>query len=227
MSLKIKEWALEDRPREKLIHQGVSVLSDAELLGILIRTGTKNKSAVDLGRELLNKVDNNLNALGKLSVHDIKQISGIGEATAVTVIAALELGRRRKLSDAPVNPQIKSSRDVFELLSPLLSDLPYEEFWILYLNRANKVISRKNLSKGGISSTIIDIRIILKDAVNLLASGMILCHNHPSENMNPSDADKSITQKVKSLCLLMDINLMDHVIISGNHYYSFADNGDL
>ncbi len=225
MSVKITEWAVEDRPREKLITKGTSSLSDAELLGILISSGTRDKSAVDLGRELLGLADNNLNSLGKLSISDLKKLHGIGTARAVTIAAALELGRRRKLAEVPDSLQIKSSRDVADIFQPLLSDLPHEEFWILFLNRSNRVIARMRISQGGISGTVTDVRLIMKKAVEHLASGIIVCHNHPSGNLNPSEADSKITKKIKEAGEIMDIQLLDHLIISEKDYYSFADNG--
>jgi DNA repair protein RadC len=225
MSLKITDWAVEDRPREKLIIKGTSSLSDAELLGILISSGTKDKSAVDLGRELLGMVDNNLNALGKLDISELKKLHGIGPARAVTIAAALELGRRRKLTDVPVVQQIKCSKDVADIFQPVLSDLRHEEFWILFLNRSNKVISRMKLSQGGVSGTVTDVRMVMKKAIESLASGIIVCHNHPSGNLNPSESDSKITQKIKEAGTLMDIQLLDHLIISEKDYYSFADNG--
>ena len=225
MSLRITDWAVEDRPREKLVLKGTASLSDAELLGILISSGTKDKSAVDLGRELLGIVNNNLNSLGKLTISDLKKLNGIGPARAVTIAAALELGRRRKLAEIPEVPQIKCSKDVADIFQPLLSDLAHEEFWILYLNRSNKVIDRIKLSQGGISGTVTDVRIVMKRAIECLASGIIVCHNHPSGNLNPSESDSRITQKIKEAGNLMDIQLLDHLIISDKDYYSFADNG--
>jgi DNA repair protein RadC len=225
MSLKITDWAVEDRPREKLIQYGTTGLSDAELLGILINSGTKNKSAIDLGRELLVSVNNNLNALGKLTIADLTKISGIGNARAVTIAAALELGRRRKLAEIPDVSQIKCSKDVADIFQPILSDLPHEEFWILFLNRSNKVINRMKLSQGGISGTVTDVRMVMKKAVEYLASGIIVCHNHPSGNLNPSESDSKITQKIREAGNLLDIQLLDHLIISDKDYYSFADNG--
>jgi DNA repair protein RadC len=225
MSLKITDWALEDRPREKLMEKGTASLSDAELLAILINSGTKDKSAVDLGRELLGRVNNNLNSLGKLSISDLKSLHGIGPARAVTIAAALELGRRRKGAEVPNIPQIKCSKDVADIFQPLLSDLAHEEFWILFLNRSNKVINRMKLSQGGVSGTVTDVRMVLKKAIECLASGMIVCHNHPSGNLNPSESDTKITQKIKDAGKLMDIQLLDHLIISDKDYYSFADNG--
>jgi DNA repair protein RadC len=227
MSLKITDWAVEDRPREKLIQKGTSSLSDAELLGILISSGTKDKSAVDLGRELLSIVNNNLNSLGKLTIADLKKLHGIGTARAVTITAALELGRRRKIAEVPDILQIKCSKDVADIFQPILSDIIHEEFWILFLNRSNKVINRMKLSQGGISGTVTDVRIVMKKAIEYLASGIIVCHNHPSGNLNPSESDTKITQKIKDAGNLMDIQLLDHLIISDKDYYSFADNGVL
>jgi DNA repair protein RadC len=225
MSMKITDWAVEDRPREKLINKGTASLSDAELLAILISSGTKDKSAVDLGREILSMVNNNLNSLGKLSVADLKKLHGIGPARAVTISAALELGRRRKLSEAEDVLQIKCSKDVADIFQPLLSDLLHEEFWILFLNRSNRVINRMRISQGGISGTVTDVRMVMKNAIECLASGIVVCHNHPSGNLNPSESDTKITKKIKEAGDLMDIQLLDHLIISEKDYYSFADNG--
>lgn len=227
MSLKITDWAVEDRPRERLWNKGPSTLSDAELLAILIGSGTKNRSAVDLARELLALAGNSLTDLGKLSVADIRNLKGIGTARAVTIAAALELGRRRRLSDASENPQIKSSLDVFNIFCPIMADLPHEEFWILFLNRANRVINKMKISQGGISGTVTDVRIVMKKAIETLASGLVICHNHPSGNNNPSDSDINITRKIKEAGNLLDIQLLDHLIITGKDYYSFADNGSI
>ncbi len=225
MSLKITDWAVEDRPRERLWNNGPSSLSDAELIAILIGSGTKSRSAVDLAHELLAAAGNSLTELGKLSVAGIRKIKGIGEAKAVTISAALELGRRRKLSEASENTQIRSSLDVYNIFSPLMEDLNHEEFWILFLNRANRVISRMKISQGGISGTVTDVRIVMKKAIETLASGLVICHNHPSGNNSPSDSDIHITRKIKEASAMMDIQLLDHLIISGKEYYSFADNG--
>jgi len=225
MSIKITDWAVEDRPREKLIQKGTSSLSDAELLAILISSGTKDKSAVDLGRELLALANNNLNTLGKLSITDLKKLHGIGTARAVSIAAALELGRRRKLAESPDVIQIKCSKDVADIFQPILADLTHEEFWILFLNRSNKVINQMKLSQGGVSGTVTDVRLVMKKAIEYLASGIIVCHNHPSGNLNPSESDSKITQKIKEAGNLMDIQLLDHLIISDKDYFSFADNG--
>ena len=228
MSLKITDWAVEDRPREKLIQKGTSSLSDAELLAILISSGTKDKSAVDLGRELLGIVNNNLNSLGKLTIADLKKIHGIGNARAVTIAAALELGRRRKLAEVPsMSCRSEAQRMLLIFFSLCFPILLHEEFWILFLNRSNKVINRMKLSQGGISGTVTDVRMVMKKAIECLASGIIVCHNHPSGNLNPSESDSKITQKIKEAGNLMDIQLLDHLIISDKDYYSFADNGML
>lgn len=227
MSIKITEWAVEDRPRERLWNKGPSSLSDAELIAILIGSGTKNASAVDIAHNLLALAGNNVADLGKLSAEEIRKLKGIGEARAVTIIAAIELGRRRNLAEASENTQIRSSADVFNIFHPLMEDLPHEEFWILFLNRANKIINRMKISQGGVSGTVTDVRIIMKKAIESLASGLVICHNHPSGNNTPSDADIRITQKIKEAGALMDIQLLDHIIICGREYYSFADNGTI
>lgn len=226
LKLNIKDWAEEDRPREKMLLKGVSALSDAELLGILIASGNKNETAVELAQRILHSVSNNLNTLGKLQIKDlIKNFNGIGEAKAITIVAALELGKRRKLSDIVTQPQITSSEDVFQLLHPVMADLKHEEVWILLLNKANRVIKKMQVSKGGIAGTVVDIRLIMKEAIDSLASAMILCHNHPSGNTNPSRDDDNITQKLKDAGNIMDIRLLDHVIISDYSYYSYLDKG--
>ncbi|HDZ40392.1 MAG TPA: JAB domain-containing protein [Bacteroidetes bacterium] len=227
MSLKIKDWALEDRPREKLLYKGISSLSDAELLAILIGSGSNDKSAVDLAREILKLASNNLNRLGKLDVHDLVKLKGIGTAKAINIMAALELGRRRKSAEIIEAAKIRSSNDVYTIFNPLLADLTHEEFWLLYLNRSNKILSRHKLSQGGISGTITDVRLIIKKALELLASSIIICHNHPSGNLDPSEADTRITMKIREAASCFDISLLDHVIVTDNGYYSYADNGTL
>jgi DNA repair protein RadC len=227
MSLRIKDWALEDRPREKLLYKGISSLSDAELLAILIGSGSNDKSAVDLAREILNIAANNLNRLGKLDVHDLVRLKGIGTAKAINIMAALELGRRRKSAEIIESAKIRSSNDVYTIFNPLLADLTHEEFWLLYLNRSNKILSRHKLSQGGISGTITDVRLIIKKAIELLASSIIICHNHPSGNLDPSEADSRITHKIKEAAGYFDISLLDHIIVTDNGYYSYADNGAL
>lgn len=219
----IKEWAVEDRPREKLMTQGIQSLSNSELIAILIGSGIKNQSAVELARKILRIASNDLDQLGRFSVSDFMKIKGIGRARAVAIVSALELGRRRKLSDASNRLKITSSSDVYEALCQHLADLPHEEFWILLLNRSNKVLEKRKISQGGISGTVTDMRMILKFAIDALASSLILCHNHPSGNLQPSEADIQVTRKLKEASALMDITLLDHVIIAGKHYFSLAD----
>ena len=223
----IKNWAVEDRPREKIIAKGIDSLSNAELIAILIGSGNRDESAVELSRRILQSADNNLNELGKLNINDLKKNKGIGEAKAITIIAALELGRRRKLSDILNKKTIKSSKDVADLFQSKLGDLPHEEFWVLLLSRSNKIIHKERISQGGISGTIIDTRIILKTAIEKLASSIILCHNHPSGNIKPSKEDIKITEKISEASKLVDIQVLDHIIVTDSAYYSFADEGML
>jgi DNA repair protein RadC len=226
-NISIKNWAVEDRPREKLLSKGIHVLSDTELIAILIGSGSRENSAVELARKILNSVNNNLHELGKLSVNDLQEIKGIGKAKAISVLAALELGKRRKLEDVLQKQKITGSKDVYEFFYPLLVDLPYEEFWVLILNRSNSIIDKYKISQGGIAGTVIDVRLILKRAINKLASSIILCHNHPSGNLSPSEADIKITKKLNEASQLVDIKVLDHIIIGGNSYYSFLDEGTL
>jgi DNA repair protein RadC len=223
--LSIKEWAIDDRPREKMINKGIGALSNAELIAILFGTGTHNESAVEIARKLLESAENNLNKLATFTLKDLKKIKGIGEAKAISVLTALELGKRRKIEQVVERKKIQSSKDVYEIFGPLLGDLPFEEFWILLLNRSNGIIEKMKTSQGGISGTVTDVRIILKNALDKMASSVILCHNHPSGNLKPSEQDISITQKLKEAGKLMDINIPDHVIVSNNGYFSFADEG--
>lgn len=224
LKLRITDWAEEDRPREKLLLKGVSSLSDAELIAILIGSGNKNETAVELSQRILFSVNNNLNSLGKLTITDlINNFNGIGEAKAITIIAALELGKRRKLSEGEKQIQIRSSEDVYDILHPHLGDLKHEEVWILLLNRSNKVIKKAQISKGGITGSSVDIRLIVKEAIDNLATGVILVHNHPSGNIHPSGADNQITLKLKEACNLLDIILFDHLIICDKNYYSYKD----
>jgi DNA repair protein RadC len=219
----IKEWAVEDRPREKLLYKGIHSLANSELIAILIGSGTKNHSAVELAREILDSAGNDLDRLGRFTVSDFMKIKGIGKAKAIAIVSALELGRRRKICEARADLKITSSRDVFEIFYPQLTDLVHEEFWILLLNRANKVIEKKKISQGGISGTVTDIRLIMKSAIDTFASSIILCHNHPSGNNQPSDADRQITKKIQESSAIMDIKLLDHIIVAGKNYFSFAD----
>lgn len=219
----VKNWALEDRPREKLMLNGASTLSDSELLAILIGSGTREKSAVQVCQDILGEADNDLNKLARFGVSDLTKIKGIGPAKSITIVAALELGRRRKVADVKENRKITSSRDAYHILYPCLSDLNHEEIWALLMNRSNQVVKKMLVSRGGISSTVVDIRLILREALNVYASAIILGHNHPTNNLSPSEQDLKITSKLKAAAKLMDINLLDHLIICGNKYYSFAD----
>ena len=223
-TLTIKDWALDDRPREKMIAKGASALSDAELIAILIGSGTANETTVNLGQKVLANASNNLNELGRFSIKELTKTKGIGTAKAITIMAALELGRRRKISEVITRKQITSSNDVIELFQPNLADLPHEEFWVLLLNRANKIIERIKISEGGFTATIVDVRKIMKTALDHKAIGIILCHNHPSGNPNPSNEDISITAKIKQAASTLDINLLDHVIITPTKCFSMADN---
>ncbi len=223
----IKSWAEEDRPREKLLNKGKSNLTDAELLAILIGSGSKNESAVGLSQRILKSVHDQLNDLGKQSIQQLMQFKGIGEAKAITITAAMELGRRRQLVDIKTKPQIRSSRDAYHILAPLIMDLPHEEFWILLLNRANRVIHRERVSLGGVAGTVVDAKIIFRKALEHLACSMILCHNHPSGNLNPSKADLEITQRLKRAGEVLEINILDHLIITEAGYFSFSDEGKL
>ncbi len=226
-NLTIKDWAVEDRPREKLVKKGVQSLSDAEIIALLIGSGTRNESAVELSKKVLKSANNNLNELGKLNIRDLTKMKGIGEAKAITILAALELGRRRKISEIIVKKKITQSKDVFELFQPTIGDLPHEEFWILLLNRSNRIIEKIKISQGGVSGTVIDIKIILKHAIEKLASSIILCHNHPSGNKTPSSADDAITNKLKNGAELLDIQVIDHIIVADVEYFSYADEGKL
>lgn len=223
--LSIKNWATDDRPREKLLAKGVKSLSDAELLAILIGSGTKEVSAVELGRSILAGSENSLAQLAKKSIADLMKMKGIGEAKAISIVAALELGMRRKSTEDVKKPKVTSSREAFEFIHSFISDITHEEFWVLFLNRSNRIIDKYKLSQGGISGTVIDVRLVLKKAIELLASSLILCHNHPSGNLQPSDNDKKITDKIKNASLQMDIKLLDHLIVFDNTYFSFSDEG--
>lgn len=222
-SFSIKNWADDDKPREKLVQKGRSILSDAELIAILIGSGNRNESAVALSKRILASTSNNLNELGKLTVKQLMQFKGIGEAKAVTIAAALEIGRRRRSETAQKIAKISSSKDVFELLQPILGELPHEEFWIIYLNNSNKVLHKEQLSKGGIMGTLVDVRLVLKQALEYSAVGLVLAHNHPSGTLKPSAADKQITTKLKTAAEALDIKVLDHLIITEKAYFSFAD----
>ncbi|RZJ69821.1 MAG: JAB domain-containing protein [Flavobacterium sp.] len=223
----IKYWAEDDQPREKLMLKGKSALSDAELIAILIGSGSRNESAVQLSKRILASVDNNLNAVGKLSLQQLMNFKGIGEAKAVTIAAAMELGRRRRDEEGVELAKITSSRVVFDIMQPIIGELPHEEFWIVYLNNSNKVIYKSQLSKGGITGTVVDVRIVFKTALEHNAVGIILVHNHPSGILQASEPDKQITRQLKQAGISLEIKVLDHVIITEKGYLSFADSGML
>lgn len=225
--LPISSWSEDDKPREKLMLKGKSALSDAELIAILIGSGSRNETAVDLSKRILAAVSNNLNALGKQSLSQLIQFKGIGEAKAITIIAALELGRRRRAEESVELLKITSSKIIFELMQPIIGELPHEEFWIVYLNNSNKVISKTQLSKGGITGTVVDVRLVFKVALEMGATSLVLCHNHPSGSLKPSEADKQITQKLKRAGESLEIAILDHVIVTETSYFSFVDQGIL
>lgn len=221
----ITNWSEDDKPREKLMLKGKSVLSDAELIAILIGSGSRNESAVGLSKRILASVDHNLNALGKLSIAQLMNFKGIGEAKAISIIAAMELGRRRRSEDAVELTKITSSKAVFEVMQPIIGELPHEEFWVLFLNNSNKILFKAQLSKGGMTGTMVDVRIVFKLAFEQNATAIILTHNHPSGKLQASEADIQITKKIKTAGQQLDIPVLDHVIITENGYYSFADEG--
>ncbi|HCQ14245.1 DNA repair protein RadC [Flavobacterium sp.] len=221
----INQWAEDDRPREKFLLKGKSSLSDSELLAILIGSGSRNESAVQLCQRILASANNNLNQLGKLSIAQLTEFKGIGEAKAITIAAALELGRRRRSEDAEELKIINSSKAVFEIMQPIIGELPHEEFWILYLNNSNKVIHKAQLSKGGITGTVVDSRIVFKTAFEQNATSIILTHNHPSGKLAASQADIEITKRLKLAGEQLEILILDHIIITETGYYSFQDDG--
>ena len=219
----INQWAEDDRPREKFLLKGKSSLSDSELLAILIGSGSRNESAVQLCQRILAVSENNLSTLGKMSIAQLIQFKGIGEAKAISIAAALELGRRRRAEEAVELKKITSSKAVFDIMQPIIGELPHEEFWVLYLNNSNKVIYKGQLSKGGITGTVVDIRLIFKMAFEQNATAIILTHNHPSGKLMASDADLKITKRVKEAGLTLEIQVLDHIIITENGYLSFQD----
>jgi DNA repair protein RadC len=223
----IKFWAEEDRPREKMLNKGKNALSNAELIAILLGSGSRNESAVSLAQRILASIGNDLNELGKIDLKFLTVFKGMGEAKSLNLLAALELGRRRKDSIVAAKPVINSSQSAFEYLFPVMADLPTEEFWIILLSQSNKVINMIQISTGGIAGTIADPRIILREALQYRAVGLILCHNHPSGNLKPSEMDIRLTIKIKSACELLDVRLQDHLIVGDKSYYSFADEGQL
>lgn len=223
--LSIKNWSEEDQPREKLMAQGRQILSDAELIAILIGSGNREESAIELCKRILNESQNNLNELAKFTVSDLTKFKGIGEAKAISIVAALELGRRRKSEEILEKVQVSSSNQVYEYIKSVLTDLPHEEFWIVLLNRANKIIGKQLIGRGGVSQTTADVKVIFKKSIDKLASAIILAHNHPSGNLKPSPSDISLTKKVVEGANLLDLKVLDHLIIGDGNYLSFADEG--
>lgn len=221
----INRWSEEERPREKLLINGASAMTNSELLAILLRTGSRNTSALDLSRFIMQQVDNDLSKLAKMSVVNLTEFIGVGEAKAITIVAALELGRRRQAYVAERKKTISSSKDVVEIISPQLRDFQHEEFWILYLDNKNSIIEREVMSKGGLDATVVDVRIILRRALEVRATGMICIHNHPSGNLKPSSRDQQVTEEIAKAGKLMKITLLDHIIIAGDSHFSFKDEG--
>jgi len=224
-SITIKSWSLDDRPREKLLKFGKRSLSNAELVAILIGSGNRTETAVDLSKRILATINNDLAAFGKVTVQELMKFKGIGEVKAISIITALELGRRQLVSNEGVPASIRGSRDVFILMKPLIGDLNHEEFWVIFLNNSNKIVHKIQLSKGGLTGTLVDTRLLFKEAIGFLSTGIILCHNHPSGVVNPSESDKILTRKITDGGTTLDIKVLDHVIITEKMYFSFADEG--
>ncbi|MCQ2605699.1 MAG: DNA repair protein RadC [Bacteroidales bacterium] len=225
MNNSIKNWAEADRPREKMMQHGVSVLTETELLAIIIGSGTKDESALDLSKKLFAYAHNNLHEMSKFSLEDFTKVKGIGPAKAVSLLATFELGRRRSLAEVGTKDSIRSSKEIYSIMHSKIGDLSHEEFWAIYLNNKNVVIGMKRISSGGVNQTIVDTKIIAKHAITLLATGIIVCHNHPAENCSPSRQDTEITNQIKEAVKLIDCRLLDHIIVSGTTYYSFCDEG--
>lgn len=223
----IKTWAFDDRPREKMLNKGKNALSDAELIAILIGSGSRDESAVELSKRILKHAGNNLNKLSKLSVEELKEFKGIGEAKAISIVTALELGKRRHFEKKEPILKITSSENVASIMQPLIGDLEYEEFWVLYLNNANRILAKRQISKGGLTATLVDIRILFKKALEYSTVGIVLCHNHPSGKLKPSTADIELTKRIKQAAITLDIKLLDHLIITEKDYFSFANQGFL
>lgn len=223
--LTIKDWSVQDRPREKYAKNGAVSLSDAELIAILLRTGNASESAVDLAKKVLASSGNSLNTLSGMSLRDLSQIKGIGQAKAISLLTAFEIGKRIRTEKVEQRPQIQSSLDVVNLMQNKIAFLDHEEFWVIYLNNANLILKAIQISKGGITSTEVDTRIVMQEAVILKATQIILCHNHPSGSVKPSHADILLTEKIRKAAELLDISLIDHVVIHRERYYSFAEEG--
>lgn len=225
--LTITQLSVDDRPREKMMMHGARALSNAELLAILIGSGNVEETAIELSQRILNDADNNFNRLGKYDLKELMSYKGIGEAKAITIMAAMELGRRRREEEMPERPVLNTSQKVYDYMRQRLVDLPHEEFWAILLNRAGRVIDTVMVSKGGTAATTVDVKIILKAAIQSLASAIVLCHNHPSGACKPSREDEQSTHRVKEAAQLMSISVVDHIIVCENNYYSFADNGKM
>lgn len=225
--LTITQLSVDDRPREKMMMHGARALSNAELLAILIGSGNVEETAIELSQRILNDADNNFNRLGKYDLKELMSYKGIGEAKAITIMAAMELGRRRREEEMPERPVLNTSQKVYDYMRQRLVDLPHEEFWAILLNRAGRVIDTVMVSKGGTAATTVDVKIILKAAIQSLASAIVLCHNHPSGACRPSREDEQSTHRVKEAAQLMSISVVDHIIVCENNYYSFADNGKM
>lgn len=225
--LTITQLSVDDRPREKMMMHGARALSNAELLAILIGSGNVEETAIELSQRILNDADNNFNRLGKYDLKELMSYKGIGEAKAITIMAAMELGRRRREDEMPERPVLNTSQKVYDYMRQRLVDLPHEEFWAILLNRAGRVIDTVMVSKGGTAATTVDVKIILKAAIQSLASAIVLCHNHPSGACKPSREDEQSTHRVKEAAQLMSISVVDHIIVCENNYYSFADNGKM
>ncbi len=221
----IKNWSEDDRPREKLLLKGKNALSNSELMAILIGSGNRDESAVALSKRILTTIDDDLNQLAKMSVADLIKFKGIGEAKAVSIVTALELGRRQRLQESMELSKITCSKDIFNLMHPIIGELSHEEFWIIFLNNANKVIGKQQLSKGGITATVVDVRLLFKRVLEVGATNIILCHNHPAGTLKPSKQDVNITEKLKNAGTLLDVKVLDHLIVTDKDYYSFADEG--
>jgi DNA repair protein RadC len=223
-SVSIKDWAEEDRPREKMLLYGNSALSDADLLAILINTGTFESNAIELAQQILDSVDGNLSELGRRSVKDLMKFKGIGEAKAISIAAALEVGRRRQFSDVMKRDDVSGAHDIYKLMSPTLIDLPHEEFWIVLLNQASHIIGKHRISSGGVAGVVVDAKMIFRPAIEYLASCLVLVHNHPSGELVPSRQDIELTEKLRQAGKTLDIAVLDHVIIARSGYYSFVEN---
>ena len=223
--LNINQWAEEDRPREKMATLGAETLSSAELLAILIGSGSTKESAVDLMKRLLNDCNNNLNTLGKMSIHDLCQYNGIGEAKAITILAACELGKRRQMESPEERPDLGTATRIYNHMRPVMQDLDVEEFWVLLMNQNYRLIKKVRIARGGITATIVDIRLIIREAVLCNATQLVVCHNHPSGRIAPSKEDNELTQSIMNACKLMNIHFLDHVIVTDGNYYSYHEEG--